>query len=153
MYLKDHVGENITDETSKEAICYYCYRHLNNSDEENEYEMNSYGDRIYSHTELYNYYYRNNVNNDVKEDLFIQNDYAWWFENNQNMNVYDMSYNNKRGENLIYTIQEVKHRISFHNRELQIYSKTTDEESETIKELHRTELEKYEDILFYYFKE
>ena len=152
-YLKDHVGENITKNSSNEATCYLCYRHFYNSDEENEYEMHSYEDGIYSYAELYNYYYINNVNNEVEEDLFIKNDYEWWFENERNMNVYDTSYNNKIDTNIIYTIQEVKHRITFHKRELQIYSKTTDEESETIKELHRTELEKYENILLYTFKE
>ena len=152
-HLKDHVGENITKNSSNEATCYLCYRHFYNSDEENEYEMHSYEDGIYSYTELYNFYYRNNVNNEVEEDLFIKNDYDWWFVNERNMNVYDTSYNNRIDTTIIYTIQEVKHRITFHKRELQIYSKTTDEESETIKELHRIELDKYENILLYTFKE
>ena len=158
-YSKTHIGSLITNKNSYEAIAYYSYRHLYNSEEENDYYINTYEDGNYSYEEIYDYYYAPNIKKDKKEDLFIKKDYIWWFENKRNTNIYSINSYNTIDRKSIYTIDEIKHRSSFHLEEMAELDKTIDKlndiisEKKEIIELHRLELLKYDDILINAFRE
>ena len=158
-YSKTNKGGLITNKNSYEALAYYSYRHLYNSEEENKYDINTYEDGNYSYEEIYDYYYAPNIKKDEKEDLFIKKDYTWWFENKRNTTNYSIYSYNTIDRKTIYTIDEIKHRSSFHLKEMEEYDKTIDKlndiisENKKIIELHRLELLKYDDILINVYRE
>jgi hypothetical protein len=120
-------GEKIYDKKSIEAKVYYCYRHFYQSEECNNYEISSYTDGTYSEVEIYDYYFKGNVENDVNDDLFINEDYKKWFVCEETTDRYDnWAYNNyESGEpaNAPLTKYELQHRIEFHKNELDKYER------------------------------
>jgi len=115
-----NAGKLIKDKESKEALAYYCYSHLYGSNNLNRYNMNTYEDGEYSYEEIYDNYYGENINNNIKDDVFIEEDYKRWF-------IYENSHYHKNGYTRytelppLYDYEELRARISHHSRELERY--------------------------------
>jgi hypothetical protein len=120
-------GEKIFDKKSIEARVYYCYRHFYQSEESNNYDISSYADGTYSEVDIYDYYFKGNVEKDVNNDLLINEDYKKWFVCEETTDRYDnWAYNNyESGEpaHAPLTMYELQHRIQFHKNELDKYER------------------------------
>ena len=87
--VKNREGERIKEKNTNAALTYYCYRHLYNSIEENEYEIQTYEDGNYTYEEIYDYYFGENIKKESDDDLLIKKDYEIWFEDEENTERYE----------------------------------------------------------------
>ena len=124
---EENKGKIIEDRNSKEALAYYCYSHLYNSNEINEYDIHTYEDGEYTYEEIYDYYYGNNTNNNPEDDKFLREDYGRWFEDETNISHYNKGgYKRYTELPVLYNYEELQARIEYHREELSKYTEIMD---------------------------
>ena len=116
---EENKGKIIEDRNSKEALAYYCYSHLYNSNEINEYDIYTYEDGEYTYEEIYDYYYGNNTNNNPEDDKFLREYYSRWFTDENNISHYNKGGYKRHTE--LYNYEELRARIEYHREELNKY--------------------------------
>lgn len=124
----DQKGQQISDARSWEARAYYCYRHFYKSNEANNYDIGSYANGNYTDVEIYDYYFKGNAGKDVNSDLLINEDYKKWFPDEKD--IYDTTVYNIIEPAVIpqlITLSELKHHIDFHKTELEKYEDMLDD--------------------------
>ena len=72
-------GTLMEDSSDLTQIAYLCYRHLNCCRDMYAYDINTYYDEEYTLVELYDYYFLSNMNEDIKDDIYINEAYNRWF--------------------------------------------------------------------------
>ena len=126
---EENKGKIIEDRNSKEALAYYCYSHLYNSNEINEYDIHTYEDGEYTYEEIYDYYYGNNTNNNPEDDKFLREDYGRWFEDETNISHYNKGgYKRYTELPVLYNYEELQARIEYHREELSKYTEIMEDE-------------------------
>jgi len=121
---EENKGIYIEDRWSTNALAYYCYSHLYNTNETNVYTISSRDYDTYSYDEIYDMYYGNNKGTNIYDETLIDKDYYKWFEDENNISHYNDSVD-RRNINipLLYNYEELKARVKYHNEEAIRYSK------------------------------
>ena len=120
-------GKSIKDKNSMKALAYYCYSHLYGNDEINRYDIHTYEDGEYSYEEIYDYYFGDHINKNIEDDMFIRDDYKYWFTYKATTDKYHL-YGYKRHKlKPLYTFNELKSRIEYYKDEIYKYYEMMEE--------------------------
>ena len=113
-------GKTIKDKSSTEALAYYCYSHLYGNEEYNRYNISSYEDGEYSYEEIYDYYFGANIEKYIEDDMFIREDYKYWFTYNEitdNYHLYGYRRHKLKEKEPLYKFNELKRRVEYYKDE------------------------------------
>lgn len=117
----ENAGKPIKDTSSMEALVYYCYSHLYGNEEINRYDIHTYEDGVYGYGEIYDYYFGGHIEMNIEDDMFIRDDYKYWFVYKETIEKYNL-YGYKRHKlKPLYDFYELKSRIEYHKDEVNKY--------------------------------
>ena len=133
-YIKDllnecveNAGKLIDDKNSTKALAYYCYSHLYGNDEINRYAIHTYEDGEYSYEEIYDYYFGDHINKNIEDDMFIRDDYKYWFTYKATTDKYHLYGYKRHALKPLYTFNELKSRIEYYKDEIYKYYEMMEE--------------------------